>query len=97
MTHPICTAISLRAVVRFRYSSILRVAEPYCHGFSTAGHEVLRAYQVEGESASGEALGWRLFSLDEVSDLEVLQQHFITNRPGYTPTDAAMAEVHCHV
>jgi len=38
------------------------------------GHEVLRGYQIAGYSRSDDATGWRLFRLDGVVDLRVIEQ-----------------------
>ena len=39
-------------MVQFNYENSTRVAELYCYGESRTGNEVLRAFQVKGESKS---------------------------------------------
>jgi hypothetical protein len=53
MNRSICEAIGDRAVVRFSYGGGSRTVEPYCHGMSSTGTEVLRGYQTGGYSSSG--------------------------------------------
>jgi hypothetical protein len=39
----ICEAIQRRLLLEFDYGGLHRVVQPYAHGRSTAGREVLRA------------------------------------------------------
>lgn len=97
MNPAICEAIQARRVVRFYYGGGLRVVEPHCYGVSTAGHEVVRAYQISGYSQSGESVGWKLFRVSEISGLEVSGEAFAGARPGYNPNDSAMATIFCRL
>ena len=49
----ICEAIRKKLLLEFRYGGLPRVVEPYIHGISNRGTEVLRAVQVGGSSNSG--------------------------------------------
>jgi len=93
----ICEAIAGRNVLQFQYAGGLRTVEPYRHGRSTAGHEVLRGYQIAGYSASRRPSGWKLFQVDRMTDLQVTRATFPHNRPGYQPRDRSMIHVHCQV
>lgn len=97
MNQTMCEAINSRQVIRFNYKGGLRTVEPFCHGMSTAGNEVLRGYQTGGYSESGEPVEWKLFRVSEMSNLEMTDEHFSGIRPGYNPHDSAMTTVHCHV
>jgi hypothetical protein len=97
MRESICDAIKSRAVLVFFYDGGERVVEPHCHGISTAGHEVLRAYQVSGFSRSSEELGWRLFDVDKMGATAQNGQTFAENRSDYNPQDPQMTEIHCRV
>lgn len=97
MNTTICSAIRSRQVLRFSYDGGWRTVEPFCHGISTAGHEVLRGYQTGGYSESGNPVGWKLFQVSKIAGLMPTGQTFAGARPGYNPNDAAMAAVHCHV
>lgn len=97
MNSVICDAIRIRTVVQFTYSGSSRTAEPHCHGFSKAGHEVLRAYQTGGTSRSGVSVGWKLFEVRKMSGIRSTGQRFSTNRAGYDRNDEHMVSVHCCV
>jgi hypothetical protein len=46
------------------------------------GEDKLQAYQVEGETAFGE-MGWRLFELEKIRDVKILERQFEETRFGY--------------
>ena len=89
MNPEICEAIKLKRIIRFNYSGGLRTVEPFCHGVSTAGNEVLRGYQTSGDSESGDPVGWKLFRVSEISNLTITNELFSGTRPGYNPNDSA--------
>lgn len=93
----ICDAIRTLAVIEFHYDGRLRIVEPHCHGTSRAGKEVLRGYQVAGESSSGKTLGWRLFEVDKITGLSATGESFSDPRPGYNPEDSHMISIHCRL
>jgi hypothetical protein len=97
MNGSMCAAIRGRAVIQFYYGGGLRTAEPYCHGTSHAGNEVLRAYQTGGFSESGNPIGWKLFEVGEISIIRQTGATFSTNRSGYNPNDSHMMSIHCRV
>lgn len=97
MNPTICRAIRDRARIQFDYEGGPRTVEPHAHGTSTAGKEVLRAYQVAGFSQSGRPRGWRLFDVSKMGPVSILQERFAASRPGYNPADRQMNPVHCHV
>jgi hypothetical protein len=93
----ICKAISRRLLLEFEYRGLRRVVAPYCHGTTAQGREVLRAIQVEGESASGGFGFGKLWLIDEISHLSVTDQPFSPNDPNYNPNDKAIHSIHCRV
>jgi predicted DNA-binding transcriptional regulator YafY len=97
MNSTICSAIRSRRVVQFDYDGGLRTAEPFCHGASMDGHDLLRAYQTGGYSESGNSVGWRLFRVDRMNNLNITDESFSGNRPGYNPDDGAMVRVYCRL
>lgn len=97
MNAKICQAIASRSVLRFSYDGGTRAVEPYCHGVSTAGHEVLRGYQIGGYSQSGNPTSWKLYEVAKMSGLSQTEQAFATNRAGYNPNDRGMSSIHCNV
>jgi hypothetical protein len=93
----VCHAISNRLLLQFHYGGGLRVVEPYRHGYSNVGNEVLRGYQVGGYSRSRTPSGWRLFDVGKMGQIRSAPEAFMTNRPGYAAKDRAMRSVHCQV
>ena len=97
MNQTICGAIASRKMLQFYYDGGTRVVEPYCHGISAAGNELLRAYQVSGSSQSGNPAGWKLFDVGKISSLSILDRKFTGTRPEYNPNDRAMSTIYCRV
>jgi hypothetical protein len=97
MNSQICQAIREMRVIEFYYDGGVRTVEPFCHGVSTAGNEVLRGCQVGGYSRSGDLPRWRLFNVAEIRRLTVTEEAFTGKRPGYRARDSAMGRVCCHV
>jgi hypothetical protein len=93
----ICQAIQQLRKLTFHYNGLRRVVAPYCYGISTRDAEVLRAVQVGGESTSrGYGFG-KLWSVSEMSGIELSDEHFEPNDPQYNPDDRAMKTVICRV
>jgi len=93
----VCEAITERALVSFTYDGGTRIVEPHCHGYSTRGKEVLRAFQISGVSRSGNPVDWKLFEVDKIKDLEDVGSTFGKNRLGYNPHDRGMRSICCCV
>jgi hypothetical protein len=91
----ICDAIRQRLLLEFRYGGLPRVVEPYVHGVSTRGVEVLRAVQVGGSSNSGSFGFGKLWTVDEISALRITAETFPADDPNYDPNDSGMQTIHC--
>lgn len=77
-----------------RVASKRRSREPYRYGRNELGHELLRGFQRRGYSRSGGSVGWKLFRLTEMTDVQVTDEPFGGHRAhGYS--DLAMREVFC--
>ncbi|MBL8589398.1 MAG: hypothetical protein JNK46_12775 [Methylobacteriaceae bacterium] len=83
-------AIAERRIVSLDYDPGLRLIEPHCIGRSSAGEFLLRAFQVSGDSASGEHENWKLFRLDKARMMQLTNDHFAGARPEYNPNDKHM-------
>ncbi len=81
----ICQAIKQRKLLKFIYDGGERVVEPYAYGYNNRNSLKLRAYQVEGYSSSGKPEGWKLFSVEKIKNIEILDEEFSTIRPEYNP------------
>lgn len=97
MNSIICNAIKNKQVLEFYYDGGIRVVEPFCYGISTAGNEVLRGFQIEGYSNSGNSFGWKLFKIDEMTSIRNKNMNFSGQRPYYNPNDKSMTEIFCCV
>ena len=94
----LCSAIRYRRIVTFYYDGGRRTVEPYCHGASEAGHELLRGYPTAGYSRSGAPQGWKMFRLDELSGLALTDKVFATNRLEYDPCrEEKMTTIYCRI
>lgn len=92
----ICDAIRTRSLLAFEYGGLPRVVAPYCHGSSPHG-EVVRAVQLRGGSRSG-GLGFgKLWRVDRLVGLRMLDEHFAPDDPDYNPGDRGMRAIHCCV
>ena len=97
MDPTICSAIESRSVISFYYNGGMRTVEPFCHGGGRRGQDLLRGYQIEGYSESGNAVGWKLFRTDQMADVSETGHRFNGNRPEYEPYDSAMSVIHCNI
>ena len=83
-------AIQNRRVIQIVYEPGPRIIEPHALGRSTDGNVLLRAYQVEGASSSGEHEHWKLFRIDKVQCAEPTGGTFAGPREGYKRGDRHM-------
>lgn len=100
-------AIKEKKVIRIRYKdgpavrAGHRVIEPHAFGMATSGNEVVRAWLDEGVSKSADEgkspkPGWRLFRLDRIKSVEILDEKFKT-RPGYNSKDSRIVEFNARI
>jgi hypothetical protein len=93
----LCGAIQGRRLLSFTYEGHQRVVIPAAHGtLKTTGNAVVRGYQIRGTSSSGSEPQWRLFLVDEMIGLQVLQETFGANPPQYSRGDKHI-NVHCEL
>lgn len=97
MQNIIKDAILNQSLIEFLYKDELRVVEPYTFGMNTRGNDVLSAYQIEGGSSSSEDLGWRLFSLNKINNLKLLDTKFSEIRSEYNPNDSRMQHIYAGI
>lgn len=84
--------IAHRWLLSFVYDGHPRVVEPHLVGYSTTGKQLVRAYQVDGESEHGKILGWRLFDVEKMTS-PGYQLTCFTPRPEYNPEDKQIPRV----
>ncbi len=93
MEETIVSAIKNKHVLSFFYDDALRTVEPQTYGISTAGHPILRAYQMAGGSKSGQSVGLRIYELAKIGGLKDTAKRFTKARPQHKPKDSAMSKV----
>ena len=96
MDRQICGAIKFKNHLVFNYDGLPRVIEPHAHGTSSRGKEVVRGFQIGGQSSSG-PLGWRLWDIAKMKSFRVSESTFTGTRPGYVRGDSDMYPVHCQL
>ena len=57
----------------------------YCYGVSKAGNDVIRVYQVGGDTKTIQP-GWKLFRVDRMQNLRTLGGTFNEAKPLFNPT-----------
>jgi len=91
------TSVETKAILKFHYDGQPRVVEPHAHGLSTAGNEVLRCYQTDGGSNSGNVPGWHLMTVSKMVNLTVTDSHFDSPRPDYKRGDKSMSTIYAQL
>ncbi len=92
MNRLIVAAVEQRRLLKLAYTAGNRIVEPHVYGLDGGGRELLRCYQLAGESASRERAGWKLLRAEAVAAVEVLDVHF-EPRAGYKPGDPAIQAI----
>jgi len=92
MNNTIFNAIQNRSKLRFTYKDSMRLVEPYTYGCNFKGNDVLRAFQIDGDTQNE----WKLFSVDKIELLEE-SNSFALNRDSYTRGDSAMQNIYIEI
>jgi len=92
-----CEAIAKRRCLEIQYDGYSRIVEVHACGVSTAGHTVIRAWQISGGSASGETRGWKLLRLDDTRRLSLMNEASHAPRQGYQHGDRDMVRIFCQL
>ena len=86
-------AVRQRRMIRFAYDGLPREVEPHMVVVTTTGHDALSGYQTAGASTTDIVPGWKLFALDKLIDLQVLDRTFHSPRADYRPATTLCARV----
>jgi hypothetical protein len=94
-------AMDKRRIISLRYDDEedpggkgQRWVEIYCYGLSKAGNDVIRVYQVGGDTKTIQP-GWKMFRTDRVNDFRILGGTFDEARPLFNPTgDKSMTRIY---
>jgi hypothetical protein len=90
MQSVLIAAIEGRRLVSLWYDPGVRVVEPHALGYGSDGQLLLRAFQVEGASASHQYVNWKLFRLDRMRSARFKGGSFPAPRPDYKRNDCVM-------
>lgn len=85
----ISDAIEQRHLLELRYHGYSRTVEPHAYGRDKKGDEILRCYQTNGGSESGERVGWKLLKVADAFAIQLLKESF-SQRSEYKRNDKAM-------
>lgn len=98
MDQLIYQGIQSQRLMAFVYDGHSRIVEPHLYGIhKSTGNPVLRCFQVNGDSKSGEVPAWKLFCVDKMVRVSLLVPIFHERRLGYNPNDTAMARIYCRL
>lgn len=98
MLQTIINAIQNKQILSFQYDGLSRIVEPHAVGISTTGKQVMRCFQIDGQSSHPPIPDWRLMSILKIQGLSVVVgQHFISARPGYKSGDSAMTTIYAQL
>ena len=89
----IASAIQCRCKIEVNYGGGSRLLEPHAVGIGQQGQYLLRAFQVSGYSRAGQAAGWKLFRVDEMSEVLRLEDRFAQPRAKYVRGDRHMLRI----
>lgn len=83
--------------LRVTYKGYSRLVEVHAVGETKAGSGIMRVYQVDGGSESGQPVGFKLMTLSEVDSASVSDRASEAPRPGYKKGDSAMLHITCQL
>lgn len=90
MREEVARAIKERRIIELNYTVGRRRVEPHAIGYGSSGAILVRAFQIEGASASGEHEWWKLFRLEKCQSLSLSEERFEGPRPEYRRGDKHM-------
>jgi hypothetical protein len=96
----ICAAIDSRRVIEFYYHGGYRTVEPFCLGLVLSGEAdnvSLLCYQTGGFSELREVVGWKMYRISDMTEIEMLGDRFSSDRPGYDPDAVSMDTIYCSI
>lgn len=88
-----CEALQKGLVLELRYDGYVRHVEVHAVGTSTAGHPVMRCWQLRGGSVHNEPTGWKMMRLDEARGAGLTGEISLAPRPGYRRGDRQMQHI----
>ncbi len=91
-------AISSKKIISFFYDDSLRIVEPFLTGkHRDTGRDTLRAWFLSGTSKSRNPIPWRMYTIDKMSNIQILDGSFSGIREDYDPNDDNMSNIYHYV
>lgn len=91
----ILRAIADRNLLSFVFVGQTHIVEPHAYGKTAAGDDVLRCFQVGGDSQ--DTFSWKLIPVSEATNFALLDQHFLAARSGYASGDRGMKTIYAEL
>jgi len=95
MKDQIINAIKNMQTIKFLYDDLERIVEPHTFGCNFKQNDVLRAFQIGGESSTGLNF-FKLYSISKIENLEVYGE-FNEPRKDYKKGDSAMKVIYAEL
>ena len=87
-------AIKNKKVIKFDYKEEKRITEPFVLGYhKSTNNLILRAYFIEGHSSSGKYNAWKLYTVENMLNIDFTNDVFSGDREHYNPEDSAMSDI----
>ena len=86
-------AVGARMLIRFGYGDETYIVEPHLLGSNKHNEDCLCAW-LDSKYASGKKAGWHCFLFSDMKDVELLDDRFSRERPGYDPYNNAMNRIY---
>lgn len=90
MSDVITEAINNKKRLYVTYNGAQRLIEPHTYGYDSSGTLKLRAFQV---SVDPELNGWRMFSVNKMTEIKVIEEIFASPQPGYKREDSNIVRI----
>lgn len=84
----IIDAIERQRIIELRYKDVKRSVRPHILGHVGAGELALSAWQI-----AGTGVGWRLFHVDDISELTPTGRSFRSPSRGYNSSDPSFSRI----
>lgn len=92
-----CAALQDGRVLEITYNGLPRRVEVHAVGVTKSGAVVMCCWQTDGGSSSGEQVGWKLMTLDDITAARISDESSGGPRPGYRRGDSRMTRIICEL
>jgi hypothetical protein len=90
-------AIEKGVCLQLQYDGFSCLVEVHAIGESSAGHVVMRVWQVEGGSSSNERVGWKMLRIDEAHSVSLSEMRSDAPRVGYKRGDRQLRGIFAQI